>query len=369
MNQANDIRRAAQVLRSGGLLAFPTETVYGLGADAENVHAVQRIFEVKGRPPTHPLIVHIGASDELARWAAEVPEAARLLAERFWPGPLTLVLPRSDRVPLDVTGGLDTVALRVPDHPLALALLRTFGGAVAAPSANRFGSVSPTTARHVHEDLGTAVDFVLDGGPCAVGVESTIVDLSTGQPVILRPGGIPREEIERTLGCALPVHAGGTVRAPGQHPSHYAPRAEVLLVAIRDLDARARRLHEEGYRVGVLMPAPLESAAAAGDSRLAARPPHGRPGRSSWSPALRSGETWVPELPGGVVLLGVARSIPEYARQLYENLRAFDRYGCDVVLASLPSEDGLWLAIADRLRRAAGAHHREMCSQIKEGHQ
>jgi len=339
MNQANDIRRAAQVLRSGGLLAFPTETVYGLGADAENVHAVQRIFEVKGRPPTHPLIVHIGASDELARWAAEVPEAAKVLAERFWPGPLTLVLPRSDRVPLAVTGGLDTVALRVPDHPLALALLRSFGGAVAAPSANRFGSVSPTTAQHVREDLGPAVDFVLDGGPCVVGVESTIVDLSTDQPVILRPGGIPREEIERALGCALRVRTGTTVRAPGQHPSHYAPRAEVVLVSIRDLDECARRLHDEGHRVGVLMPAP--------------------PGRSPRPRTLPSGERWVAELPDGVVVLGKVRSVPEYARRLYENLRAFDRHGCDVVLASLPSEDGLGLAIADRLRRAAGKRDHE----------
>ena len=333
MSQPTDIRRAVQVLRSGGLLGFPTETVYGLGADAANVHAVHRIFEVKGRPPTHPLIVHIGASDELARWAAEVPEAAKVLAERFWPGPLTLVLPRSNRVPLAVTGGLDTVALRVPNHPLALALLQTFGGAVAAPSANRFGSVSPTTARHVREDLGAAVDFVLDGGPCGVGVESTIVDLSTDRPVLLRPGGISREEVERVLGCALPMHVGTAVRAPGQHPSHYAPRAEVVLVSIRDLDVRARQLHDEGHRVGVLLPAPLGP---------------------------------VPELPGGVVVLGEARSIPEYARRLYENLRAFDRHGCDVVLASLPSEDGLGLAIADRLRRAAGERNRETRSQIAD---
>ena len=339
MNEAIDIGRAAQVLRSGGLVAFPTETVYGLGADAENVHAVQRIFEVKGRPPTHPLIVHIGASDELARWAAEVPEAAKVLAERFWPGPLTLVLPRSDRVPLAVTGGLDTVALRVPDHPLALALLRSFGGAVAAPSANRFGSVSPTTARHVREDLGPAVDFVLDGGPCVVGVESTIVDLSTDRPVILRPGGIPREEIERALGCALPVRAGTAVRAPGQHPSHYAPRAKVVLVSLQDLDERARRLHDQGHRVGVLMPAPR---------------------------TLPSGGHWVPELPDGVVVLGKGRSVPEYARRLYENLRAFDRHGCDVVLASLPPEDGLGLAIADRLRRAAGERDHETRSQIAD---
>ncbi len=173
---------------------------------------------------------------------------------------------------------------------------------MAGPSANRFGSVSPTTARHVREDLGPAVDFVLDGGPCVVGVESTIVDLSTGRPVLLRPGGISREEIESALGCAFPMHTGSAVQAPGQHPSHYAPQAEVVLVSIRDLDVRARQLHDEGHRVGVLLPAPLGPVAGA----------------------------------GGVVLLGEARSVPEYARRLYENLRAFDRHGCDVVLASLP---------------------------------
>ncbi len=232
-----------------------------------------------------------------------------------------------------MTGGLDTVALRVPDHPLALALLQTLSGAVAAPSANRFGSVSPTTARHVREDLGPAVDFVLDGGPCVVGVESTIVDLSTGRPVLLRPGGgISREEIERALGCALPMHTGSAVQAPGQHPSHYAPQAEVVLVSIRDLDVRARQLHDEGHRVGVLLPAPLGPVAGA----------------------------------GGVVLLGEARSVPEYARRLYENLRTFDRHGCDVVLASLPPEDGLGLAIADRLRRAAGGQNHGTRSQITD---
>ena len=165
MGNADDIEQAARVLRAGGLVAFPTETVYGLGADAENVGAVERIFAVKGRPSTHPLIVHIGGADQLQDWAADVPTPARLLAERFWPGPLTLVLWRSSRVPFAVTGGLETVALRVPDHPVALALLSSFGGGVAAPSANRFGSVSPTTAHHVRENLGTAVDLVLDGGP------------------------------------------------------------------------------------------------------------------------------------------------------------------------------------------------------------
>jgi len=230
MGKADDIEQAARVLRAGGLVAFPTETIYGLGADAENVGAVERIFAVKGRPSTHPLIVHIGGADQLRDWAADVPEPARLLAERFWPGPLTLVLWRSHRVPFAVTGGLETVALRVPDHPVALALLSAFGGGVAAPSANRLGSVSPTTARHIREDLGTDVALVLDGGPCEVGVESTIVAVTGEQPAILRPGGVAREDLERVLGHPLPMRSNIPIRVPGHHPSHYAPRARVILV-------------------------------------------------------------------------------------------------------------------------------------------
>ncbi|NUR84717.1 MAG: threonylcarbamoyl-AMP synthase, partial [Nonomuraea sp.] len=225
----SDIEQAAGVLRAGGLVAIPTETVYGLAADAENAAAVARIFEVKGRPPTHPLIVHVGGAGQLDAWAERVPATARLLADHFWPGPLTLVLPRGPRVPLETTGGLDTMAVRVPDHPVALALLSAFGGGVAAPSANRFGSVSPTTAGHVRAELGDAVDFVLDGGPCEVGVESTIVDVTGETPAVLRPGGVTREDLEAVLGHPLAVPATSHVRVPGQHPSHYAPRARVVL--------------------------------------------------------------------------------------------------------------------------------------------
>lgn len=319
MGKADDIEQAARVLRAGGLVAFPTETVYGLGADAENAGAVERIFAVKGRPATHPLIVHIGADDQLHDWAADVSKPARLLAERFWPGPLTLVLWRSSRVPFAVTGGLETVALRVPDHPVALALFSAFGGGVAAPSANRFGSVSPTTARHVREDLGSAVDLVLDGGPCEVGVESTIVDVRGEQLAILRPGGVAREDLERALGHPILMRSNGPIRAPGQHPSHYAPRARVLLVEPDEVVGEAQRLRAQGCRVGALLPPGFETSSGAGHAVLL-----------------------VPE------------STTEYARKIYELLREFDRRGCDVIVASLPQPDGLGLAIADRLCRAAG---------------
>lgn len=307
------------MLRAGGLVALPTETVYGLGADAEDPAAVARIFQVKGRPPTHPLIVHIGHADLLDEWVEDVPAAARLLAEHLWPGPLTLVLRRGRRVPLEATGGLDTVAVRVPDHPVALALLDAFGGGVTAPSANRFGSVSPTTTDHVRAELGDAVDFVLEGGPCAVGVESTIVDVTGDTPSILRPGGVTREELEAVVGRPLDVPSSSRVRVPGQHPSHYAPRARVVLVEPEKVLAEAELAQESGHRVGVFLP-------------------------SSSAGAVVKVHAVVP----------VPRSAAAYARELYGFLRGFDEQGCDLIFASLPAEEGLGLAIANRLRRAAG---------------
>ncbi|MFD3440269.1 L-threonylcarbamoyladenylate synthase [Streptomyces sp. NPDC058685] len=315
----SDIQQAAGVLRAGGLVALPTETVYGLGANAEDPAAVARIFRVKGRPPSHPLIVHIAAADQLDDWVEEVPLAARLLAERFWPGPLTLVLRRGRRVPLEATGGLETVAVRVPDHPVALALLSAFGGGVTAPSANRFGSVSPTTAHHVRAELGDGVDFVLDGGSCEVGVESTIVDVTGETPAILRPGGVTREDLEAVLGRPLSVPSTSGVRVPGQHPSHYAPRARVVLVEPEKVVSEAELAQEEGHRVGVFLPAPLAGAAVRAHAVVA-----------------------LPESPAA------------YAKGLYGFLRELDRQGCDLIVASLPVEEGLGLAIANRLRRAAG---------------
>ncbi len=296
------IDEAVRILRAGGLVAFPTETVYGLGADARNEKAVRRIFAVKGRPSGHPLIVHIAATPE--EWG-EIPATARKLVDVFWPGPLTVIVKRRN-VPDVVTGGLETVGLRMPSHPMALDLLKAFKGGIAAPSANRFGKVSPTTAQHVRDDLGKDVDLILDGGPCTVGVESTIVDC-TGAPAILRPGGVTREQIENVIG---PVALGGSVRAPGTLATHYAPRARVVLAEEGDLAARAKEI---GGRVVV----------------FAERDP---------------GVEWrkLPSTPEGV------------ARDLYAMLREADRDGFDAVVVAVPKEAGAGLAVLDRLRKAAG---------------
>jgi len=324
---------AAEVLRRGGLVAFPTETVYGLGADASQPRAVEQIFRVKGRPSGHPLIVHVGDAALLDAWASVVPPAARLLADVFWPGPLTLVLRRSDRVPDVVTGGRATVALRVPDHPLALALLAAFGGGVAAPSANRFGQVSPTTAADVRLDLGDAVDMVLDGGPCPVGVESTIVDLTGAEPEVLRPGGIAVERLADVLGRPLLVHgpeasqavvaaldATGGARAPGMLSAHYAPAARVVVVAEPEVVGRATAALAGGARVGVLAPRSLAG------------------------------------LPDGVVELEPAGPPDEFARLLYARLRQADRLGLDVLVVVAPPAVGVGVAVRDRLARAAASH-------------
>ncbi|MEM1418303.1 MAG: L-threonylcarbamoyladenylate synthase, partial [Myxococcota bacterium] len=224
------VDEAAAVLRRGGLVAFPTETVYGLGAAARDPEAVAKVFRAKGRPADHPLIVHVAHADAAPAGAARWDARAARLAERFWPGPLTLIVPKAGDVPGTVTGGQDTVGLRVPDHALARELLTAFGDGVAAPSANRFGAVSPTTAAHVALELADAVDLLLDGGPCRVGVESTIVDLSGERARLLRPGGVAAEAIEEVLGTRL-ASAAGAPRAPGTLASHYAPRAALELVA------------------------------------------------------------------------------------------------------------------------------------------
>ncbi len=249
------LTRAVETLRRGGVIALPTETVYGLAANCEDELAVRRVFAIKGRPATHPLIIHIARAGELGAWARDVPPEAWRLAEAFWPGPLTLVLPRTARATDAVTGGQDTVAVRVPQHPLALAVLDALGGGVAAPSANRFGKVSPTTAEHVRADLGAEVDLLLDGGPCTVGLESTIVDLSGGAPAVLRPGGLPLEELERVLGRPRRVlrhveagHLGGQLEPRGpEHRHPLALRAQGLgagegLRGLHQHHARARRV-------------------------------------------------------------------------------------------------------------------------------
>jgi len=312
-----EIERAVAVLRAGGLVAFPTETVYGLGADASNPAAVRRIFEAKGRPATHPVIVHLADAVQIANWAREVPEAARRLARRFWPGPLTVVLRRSSEVSSVVTGGQDTVALRVPSHPVALQLLARFGGGIAAPSANRHGRVSATTAEHVRREFGAAVDCVLDGGAAEVGIESTIVDLSGGQAALLRPGWITAAEIEQALGMPLRAPAGNAPRAPGTLAAHYAPQTPLTLVEGDLLAELAATLTRQGKTVAVL-------------ALSEARP-------------LLQGLQWI----------AAPRDAAGYAHALYSNLRALDAARCDAILVEQPPREAAWTAINDRLTRAA----------------
>jgi L-threonylcarbamoyladenylate synthase len=303
-----DVSRAVECLTRGGLVAIPTETVYGLGADADDAVAVARIFAVKGRPVDHPLIVHVRGVDELGDWAAEVPAAAELLAATCWPGPLTLLLSRAARVVDAVTGGRESVGLRVPAHPLTQELLARSGRAIAAPSANPFGRVSPTTAAHVLTDLADVLDpttdVILDGGPSPIGVESTIVDCTTDPPQLLRPGGIPREDIERLLDVGL-APAGGTRRAPGMLAAHYAPVATVVLADDR---RHAERL-VAGFEAD----------------------------------GLRSR------------ILDFEDDLVAYARGLYQSLRDADDAGADRVVAVLPPPRGLGHAIRDRLQKAAAA--------------
>ena len=329
MQRGTDIAKAADVLRRGGLVAFPTETVYGLGADASSAQAIAKIYAAKGRPADHPVIVHVGAGADLAKYAANVPEAARVLAAELWPGPLTMIVRRGAAIAPDVSGGGDTVGLRMPSHPLAQALLQAFGGAVAAPSANRFGHVSPTTADHVVADLGDDVDYVLDGGKCEVGVESTIVDFSRGRPVLLRPGGMPREAIEAIIG-PLDAADANAPAAPGTLASHYAPRAEVIACELDEVPAMVAR-------------AKGGEAAAAGDVPRE---------RKVAILAPRSAFTSWPNL--DALLYPLPDDLAGMAHDLYAALRDLDAKAVDVVIAALPPAVGLGEAVGDRLRRAAG---------------
>jgi len=304
---SSDVELAAARLRAGGLVAMPTETVYGLAADAGNAEALARVFTVKGRPSGHPLIVHLASPDLLDGWVAEVPWTAEVLAARCWPGPLTLLLRRGPRVLDAVTGGRDTVGVRVPAHPIANELLVRFGGGLAAPSANRFGQVSPTTAEHVLADLGELLDperdLILDGGASPIGVESTIVDCSTTPPQVLRPGAITPEQIAELLGAEA-AGAAGPSRAAGMMPSHYAPAARVHLA---------------------------QSAAAAVDI-----------------------ETFLIGAGHHVVVIDHTGDLVRYARVLYAELREADRSGATDVVAVLPPAAGLGHALRDRLAKAAG---------------
>jgi L-threonylcarbamoyladenylate synthase len=299
-----DVARAVEALAAGLLVAVPTETVYGLAADAANAAAVRRIFEVKGRPSGHPVIVHLAGPLDLDAWADPVPPAASVLAQAFWPGPLTLVTRRAKGVLDVITGGRETVGLRAPDHPMTREVLRRLGKGVAAPSANRFGRVSPTTPEHVVADLGADVDVILDGGPCRIGVESTILDCTADPPMILRPGGVGAAELEAALGKPVARVASGPSRASGMLASHYAPRGRVEIVTTAE-EARIRyeTLGAQGLRVAVLDP----------DDDVA-----------------------------------------RYAQHLYGWLREADDAGADVIVAVAPSDTaGLGAAVLDRLRKAA----------------
>lgn len=320
---AGAISRATELLRAGELVAFPTETVYGLGADALDPRAVSKIFAAKRRPPDHPLIVHIPDAEHLPRWAARIPKEALALARAFWPGPLTLILKRADDVPAEVTGGQDTVGLRVPDHPVALALLRAFDSGIAAPSANRFGRISPTTAEHVSDELGDRVAMILDGGACGVGIESTILDLSREVPEILRPGAISPEAIAAVIGRRPRMRGEGPQVAQGEPPrvsgalaAHYAPRTPLRLVSPGQLGEEAAMLAAEGSRVAVLS----RSCDNPHDARL------------TWLTAS--------EDPAG------------FAHDLYAALRALDATGADFILVETPPPAPEWDAVADRLGRA-----------------
>jgi L-threonylcarbamoyladenylate synthase len=313
------LAEAVAVLRGGGIVAMPTETVYGLGADAANPAALKQVFALKGRPADHPLIVHVGDADQVARWAREVPDVVGDLVARFWPGPLTIVLRKQPDVPDLVTGGQDTVAVRMPNHPVALTLLRAFGGGIAAPSANRFGRISPTTADHVREEFGPHCPLVLDGGPSDVGLESTILSLADETPCILRPGGISADDLAKILGA--PPRSGGDAtpkpRVPGSTEAHYAPLTALVALSRDTVWDTAAARARQGDRVAVIS--------------LGAPPP---------GVDARVAVTALSDVPA------------EYGHRFYATLRDLDREGFACIYVEAPPEKTPWIAVRDRLRRA-----------------
>ncbi|GJQ21991.1 MAG: threonylcarbamoyl-AMP synthase [Bacteroidia bacterium] len=318
------ISEAAEILRKGGLVAFPTETVYGLGADALNEEAVKKVFIAKGRPQENPLIVHIADRDQLIDLADEIPEKGLHLSKEFWPGPLTLVVRKTFLIPDVVTGGMDTVAIRMPDHPVALALIREFNGGIVGPSANLSGKPSPTTAMHVLEDLRGRIDMVLNAGPVEIGIESTVVDVTVDPPLILRPGGLHKESLEDIVG---PVSLAATKeqrkRSPGSVHRHYAPRARVMLVPGGDSAVLGRllaELRQQGKAVACIV-----------HSREMAR------------------------VETGSLFRVLPAPIDFYARYLFRTFRELDQEGVDVILVEEVAEQGLGMAVMDRLRKASEA--------------
>lgn len=310
-----DIARAAAILKAGGLVAFPTETVYGLGADAANDRAVASIFAAKGRPADHPLIVHIASASEMSRWARDIPETAWELAAQFWPGPLTLILKRARGVAEAASGGRDTIGLRVPGHAVAQAILHALGGGIAAPSANRFGRISPTCADHVLSELDGRIEAVIGGGACAVGLESTILDLSGPRPQILRPGAVTVDMLAGIIGSLDEVPSAEAPKAPGSLEAHYAPTTPLRLVASPGLEAEAVRLASAGAVIVLARREPVSNV----------------------------GCQWV-RLPEGAAA---------YGHDLYARLREADAQGAGMILIESPPEGSAWIAVHDRLRRAA----------------
>ena len=322
-----DIETAAAILREGGLVGIPTETVYGLGASGLNPDAVRRIFEAKGRPQDNPLILHIPDETWLERYCRNIPPAAYTLAEKFWPGPLTMILRRRENVPNAVTAGLDSVGVRCPDHPVTLAIIRAAGVPVAAPSGNLSGRPSPTCAAHMAEDMDGRIDAIVDGGPCGVGVESTIVDLTTSIPRLLRPGGLPLESLEEVLGevavdkaVTAPLAAGEKPRAPGMKYRHYAPRAPVTVVTGDGAATAAYIRRQAGANTGVICFTEYQE-----------------------------------QFPGCTVRsIGPTGDRGEQARRVFDALRSLDGTSVAAIFAQCPGEGGLGLAVANRLKKAAG---------------
>ncbi len=312
-----EINEALTLLRAGELIAFPTETVYGLGAHARNSAALTKVFLAKGRPFTHPLIVHLASTQQLSEWARDIPEEALLLAQTFWPGPLTLILKKQPGLPELLTGGQDTVGLRIPAHPVAEALLRAFGDGLAAPSANRFKRLSPTSAQAVREELGTQVTCILEGGICEVGLESTIVDLSRDRPVILRPGMITALQLEQVLHQTVSFSYDKAPRVPGMEPVHYAPETPLSLISSTEIEAFLNQLCPKDLPLACLV---------------------------RKNPLLHY---------EGIQWIQMSNQAQQYAHDLYLTLRTLDKQGFKKIVVEEPPLDPAWEAISDRLQKAA----------------
>lgn len=312
-----NIAYAAEKLRAGELVAFPTETVYGLGADAENPAAIAKIYQAKGRPQDHPVIVHLAKNADMLHWVSAWPIAAQKLAAAFWPGPLTLIVKRNPIIPAVVSGGQDSIGVRCPAHPVAQALLQAFGGGIAAPSANRFGRISPTTAQHVQSELGDAVGCILDGGACAVGIESTIVDVSRGRAVLLRPGQITRVQLEQVLGQTVEMADANAPRASGMLESHYAPTTPMRLITTAQLQQELRCLSATQLPLAVYS--------------------HSLPAQHK----------------EGLIWCAAPSTAALYAHALYADLRKLDQQRCQQIWVECVPDTEEWQGVADRLRRAA----------------